>query len=381
MTQSHHRRARARALVVAALTLVAVAASALPVGAWSNGPAAGGVTGNGYGTHDWIIDQAVKVFAGKVPAWFEADTARLASDDHDTLYWRTNEHVYMESGYGRGAVYMIGEYYDRAIAQVRAGNGHQASIYIGWLAHFWGDILQPYHTAYAANGKSGPHAKYEALVDDRMRKSSDASGWQTADRTPGKVTNSRTLAIAAATYSRNYFKELDAELAKSSALTSRASQISGYLMTKASRELADIIYSIDLGVGNAPGAKSITVTRKYAQPTSIEYQAIYVKVLDTAGKPIEGARVDVTWPSSADVPNGAEPVAHIFRAYTMADGVAKATAYIDLDDGQVKTVTIKVSIRGQTLTATTTYQAKSKGSVTPAPEPILLRQAGRLRPG
>jgi len=158
-------RLRRRPIAVL-LATIATLAAVVPAAAWSNGPSAGGVTGNGYGTHDWIIDQAVKVFGGKVPSWFEADTARLASDDPDTLFWRTNEHVFMAPTsavpwpYGRGAVYLVAEYYDKAIYQAKAGNGHQASIYIGWLAHYWADILQPYHTAYAAGTKASAHAKY-----------------------------------------------------------------------------------------------------------------------------------------------------------------------------------------------------------------------------
>ncbi|MBA2756761.1 MAG: hypothetical protein H0U37_04890 [Chloroflexi bacterium] len=47
--------------------LLAIALSAMSVGsalAWSNGPD----SGNGYGTHDWIVDQALKTFSGKLPA-------------------------------------------------------------------------------------------------------------------------------------------------------------------------------------------------------------------------------------------------------------------------------------------------------------------------
>jgi hypothetical protein len=66
----------------------------------------------------------------------------------------------------------------------------------------------------------------------------------------------------------------------------------------------------------------------------------------------------VTWPTSADVPNGAEAVPHVFRAYTMPDGVAKATAYIDLSKHDQKlTVKITVTNRAKTLTATTWYEA------------------------
>ncbi len=229
----------------------------------------------------------LKVFDGDVPSWFEADTARPASDDPDTLFWRTNEHVFMaptsavEWPYGRGAVYLITEYYDKAIYHVKAGNGHQASIYIGWLAHYWADILQPYHTAYAATSKASAHAKYEQLVDDRQRSAGQRAGM--ADRGPqprpghehpdaSHRRRPRTRGPTSPSWTRRW--------RRAPSLTSRASVITGYLMKKASRELADMIYSIDRDRGNAPGVKTVTVTRKYAQPSSIEYQAIYVKVLD-----------------------------------------------------------------------------------------------------
>ena len=66
----------------------------------------------------------------------------------------------------------------------------------------------------------------------------------------------------------------------------------------------------------------------------------------------------MTFPGSADVPNGAEPTPHVFRAYTWSDGVAKATAYIDLALRAPQTVKGAVTSRGKTLTATTTYPAK-----------------------
>jgi hypothetical protein len=355
-------RLRRRPIAVLLATLATLAA-VVPAAAWSNGPSAGGVVGNGYGTHDWVIDQALKTFSGHVPSWFEASTARFASDDPDTLFWKTNEHVYMEAGYGRGAVHLIVEYYDKAITHLKAGDGHQASIDIGRLSHYYADIFQPFHTAYAAVGKDGPHSKYELLVDASNRTSSSAPEWQTADRSPEVVTNIRSMAIAGAAYSRAFFggsNGLYAQFTKNQGvLNSRVKEITGYVLKKASRELGDIIHSIDLKVGNAPAISKISVTRKYSQPSSIEYQAFYIKVLDANGKPIEGARVDVTFPSSADVPNGAEPTAHVFRAYTMPDGIAKATAWIDLSlHGQTKTVKVTVTSRGKTLTATTTYTAK-----------------------
>ena len=342
----------------------------VPVGAWSNGPAAGGVTGNGYGTHDWILDQAFKTFSGHVPSWVEKTTALQATDDPDTLFWRTNEHVYMEDGYGRGAVDRVTEYYARVITDLKAGDEHQASIDLGRLAHYYGDLLVPFHTAYAAVSQTTAHSKYELLVDAKNRTSTSAPEWQTKDRSPEVVTDIRAKAIAAAAYSRKFFPELLSEFKKNeSVLDTRVSQLTGYVLTAASRGLGDIIHSIDLGVGNAPMLAKLVVKAKYAQPSSIEYQAFYITATDANGHVIEGLRIDVTWPSSADVPDGAEPTAHVFRAYTMdqvsaqkmglPDGVAKATAYIDLGKhGSKQTVKVTATMRGHTVTVYSSYTAK-----------------------
>ncbi len=358
-------RLRRRPIAVLLATL-AMLAAVVPAAAWSNGPSRDGVVGNGYGTHDWIIDQALKTFGGHVPSWFEANTARLASDDPDTLFPRTNEHVYVARTtavpwpYGRGAVHQVVEYYAKAIAHLKAGDGHNASIDIGRLAHFYADMLQPFHTNYAASGKGAAHTKYELLVDASNRTSASAPAWQTADRSPENVSNIRSKAIAAAAYSRAKFSELYAEFSKNeTVLNTRVKQITGYLLTRASRDIGDIIHSIDRKIGNAPAIAKISISRKYSQPTSIEYQAIYIKVTDASGHPLEGVKVDVTFPSSADVPNGAEPTAHVFRAYTMPDGIAKATAYIDLSKHGTKlTVKVAATSVGKTVTGTTWYQAK-----------------------
>ncbi len=353
------RRPTTRLAAALIALLIATLAGVAPVSAWSNGPSSGGVEGNGYGTHDWIIDQALKTFGGKAPSWFDAAAAKGVSDDPDTLWWRTNEHVYREVGYGHGAVHLIVEYYDKAVTHLKMGDAKRASEDIGLLSHFYADVLNPFHAAYAAAGKDGPHEKYELLVDARNRTPSSSPEWQTKDRSPNDVTNIRTKAISAAAYARGKFSELYKEFTKNqSTLNTRVRQLTGYVLTKASRELGDIIKSVGKGIGNSPGIAKITLSRKYSQPSSIEYQAFYVKVTDTRGKPLEGVRVDVTFPGSADVPNGAEPTPHVFRAYTWSDGVAKATAYIDLSLSSPQTVKVSVTSRGKTLTATTTYAAK-----------------------
>ncbi len=341
----------------------------VPVGAWSNGPAAGGVTGNGYGTHDWILDQAFKTFSGHVPSWVEKSTALLATDDPDTLFWRTNEHVYMEDGYGRGAVDRVTEYYARVMSEHKAGDDHQASIDLGRLAHYYADLFVPFHTAYAAVSQTTAHSKYELLVDSRNRTSTSAPEWQTKDRSPEVVPDIRAKAIAAAAYSRKFFPELLSEFKKNeSVLNTRVSQLTGYVLTAASRGLGDIIHSIDLGVGNAPMVAKLVIKAKYSMPSTQSYQAFYVTATDANGKTIQGLRIDVTWPSCADVPNGAEPTAHVFRAYTMDTtsavkmglpvGVAKATATVSSCSHSAQPVKATATMRGHSVTASSSYTYK-----------------------
>jgi hypothetical protein len=340
------------------IAILIAAAWVAPVAAWSNGPSKDGVVGNGYGTHDWIIDQALKTFGGKVPAWFDASAARLASDDPDTLFWRTNEHVYMEAGYGRGAVHQVVELYDKAVTHLRMGDAKLASKDIGLLSHFYADVLNPFHTAYAAAGKHGPHEKYELLVDSRTKSASSMPEWQTKDRSPENVTNIRTKTIAAAAYSRGKFAELYKEFTKDqSVLNTRVRQLTGHVLTRASRELGDIIHSVGKGIGNAPAVTRIVAWPKYSTITAKNnYQAIYVKATDSSGRIVQGLQVDVTFHTSADVKAPASWDSDVMRVYTLPDGVAKATAYVDLSSkGVPQKVYVKVTTRGRTLTTTTTY--------------------------
>ena len=90
--------------------------------------------------------------------------ALLASDDPDKLFWATNEHVFREKGYGRGAVDRITEFYHLALTAHAAGDDQAASIAFGWMAHYYGDILMPYHTNYAAVNLDDSHLHYEQLV-------------------------------------------------------------------------------------------------------------------------------------------------------------------------------------------------------------------------
>jgi hypothetical protein len=286
--------------------------------AWANG----GDGGNGFGTHDWIITSALKVFGGSPPAWLEVDTALLASDDPDKVFWATNEHVFNEKGYGRGAVDRITEFYHQALVAHQAGDDHTASMAFGWMAHYYGDILQPFHTNYAAIDRGTSHLHYELRVDTETRHDYMAPEWMTPNRTPQAVADVRTTAIAAAAYSRKFYPELYREFhANETILNARVRAITGAVLKRASSDLANLLYSIDLGVGDAAPAASVGVRLKYTYIAQSTTETVYVAVKDAAGHPLEGVRVDIAFPKAAGGTT-------LLRRYTTSDGHVTAYAGI-----------------------------------------------------
>ena len=309
------RRTRFRPLVSLLLGLVLLAGFATPALAWSNGPD----EGNGHGTHDYIIDQALRVFDGGPPAWLDVELALLASDDPDTQFRRAGEHVFMEKGYGRGAVDRIVQNYHLAFTAHAAGDNATASIAFGWLAHYYGDILQPYHTNHDAVDRDVSHQRYERLVGPMTRTADMSPAWITDDRTPEALTDVRTTAIAAAAYSRRFFPELYRLFhADETVLTPRVMEITGLLLQRASSDLANVLYSIDQGVGLAPVAASVTASLKTTYVARGSTETIYVTVKDAGGRPLEGVRVDIAFPRATGGTT-------LLRRYTTAEG--KVTAY------------------------------------------------------
>jgi len=210
----------------------------MPALAWGNG----GNLGNGYGTHDWIISQALKVFGDSPPAWLDVNVALLASDDPDKVFWAANEHVFYEKGYGRGAVDRISEFYHQTLVAHQAGDDARASTTFGWMAHYVGDILQPYHTSYAAIKLDDSHLRYENLVGILTRNPDASPEWITDDRTPKAINDVRATSIAAAAYSRKFFPELYSIFkVDETLLAPRVLEITGYLLKRASADLADML--------------------------------------------------------------------------------------------------------------------------------------------
>ena len=294
----------AGAFVVATLVLPAVPGTAL---GWAN-------NGDSYGTHDWFIDQAVRVLDGRAADWFDAAEARLASDDPDTnrALGNIGDHVYRVPGAGGGAVQRVSEHYSAALALYRAGSAArtggddatararfgEASYEIGILSHYLTDILQPYHAALAGVDKDTAHNTYEKLVAPLMRHASDLPAWHSSSRSVFQIANIRTTTIAAAAYARGKFKALHAEITASpSKLTTRARDITGKLARRAAQDLANIIWSISRGVGESPDVAKLKATIKWVGAARNEpRQAVFVKARDALGRPIEGLEVAISWP-------------------------------------------------------------------------------------
>jgi hypothetical protein len=279
------------------------AGAVAPVAGWANGPDGG----NGFGTHDWILDQALRFLdaEGVNTSWVDRTRALLATDDPDKIEVaadssREIEHVYTAGGRRGGAVDRITEHYATMLRAYAAGDYDEASYQLGMLAHFYGDILQPYHTSRDAIGQTTKHIAYELLVDKGHRKTTDSPGWSILGTSWAlkDITNIRTTALAAATYSRGKYTDLAANFdANDTALSSTANTITRDVLRRASGDLANIIQSVAKGVGNAPAAATVTLTLRWRGVKTNEVsERLDVNVLDVNGKPIEGVLGTVSWP-------------------------------------------------------------------------------------
>ncbi len=135
---------RARLTIV--ILIACLAALLLPAAAraWSNGDD----WGNGYGTHDWVLQEANRLAAKQGAGWVRLKTALPHTDDPDTEFHDFWYHVYDVWGadhYG-DAPKKVMEYYGKARAARKAGNAAAADKYAGIMAHYYADICCPLHT-------------------------------------------------------------------------------------------------------------------------------------------------------------------------------------------------------------------------------------------
>jgi hypothetical protein len=300
-------KAARRALLAALVAALVAPASTL---AWFN-------NGDGYGTHDWVVDQAVKVLDGRSAGWFDAGLARLHSDDPDRDRDPSlNEHVYRGEGRVGGGVDRIAYHYDLAQAAFKAGDYDGASIQIGLLAHYVADLAEPYHTAIEGIPLGDSAHAYEGLVAPLHTSASSTPAWSSSRRTVSSIQNIRLTAAGTAAYSRQFWKELHERLTSNGFhLSARVSEITGLVFKRAANDLADMIWSISQGVGAQPAIGRIKMDIRWTGVLPGDNNLVEIRALDVNGQPIEGLLVLLEWPT----PTGFR----IERMYTLPDGRAK----------------------------------------------------------
>jgi hypothetical protein len=360
-------RSIARVLGSVALlaTLLASTLGVTPVAAWN-------ASGDNYSTHDWLVDQAFRVLDGRVP-WFDVRTAILSSDDPDNDRSGVLNHSYREGAVKGSAVQETAEHYHRAFvlvgeareaeaiqdASTAAAKYREASYEIGLMSHFITDVLQPFHAAYAAlDDPHEYHHAYEMLVGEGAWRGKDTRPeWQPTSRSVTTISNSRTVAISAAAYSRSLFPSLMSHLEATGGtrLDDRANEITRAVLRRAAQDLANLIWSIDQQVGDAPMASiTLSVTHRYAGGRV----AVDTKATSPSGKPIEGLVIYVTAPKAGG--------GTITRARaTGSDGTAHNAFDAVGALYRKQTITVKTVSLGTTIVKSTWYmRTPSLGSFT-----------------
>ena len=327
------------ARLAAAALIAAALVAPVPAFGWANNHDA-------YGTHDWILDQALKVLDGRVDGWLDDELARLHSDDPDyTRDPEANEHTYRAEGRVGGAVDRIAFHYDNAQAAYEAHDYDEASIEIGLMSHYVGDLAEPYHTHMGGIPRGDQAKKYEQLVAPLHRDANDTPAWSSSRRTVDEIDNVRDTAAGTAAYSRQFWKELHDRLTNNGfELSDRVSEITGLVFKRAQNDLADMIWSITQGVGAQPAVGEIELDVKWTGVLAGDENTVYVRAFDVDGHPIEGLRVEVAWPT----PTGTQ----IELLYTLPDGRQKRHRPVGTSPKLVlRHVTATAEVRGDEVVA------------------------------
>ena len=254
--------------------------------------------GDGYGTHDWVLAEAIRL-AGPDGSWVDEHAALLTSDDPDqTTDWAMHGFRLRDLwGFG-GAVQSTTDLYHEAVTSLAAGDSVGASRSLGLLSHYYSDVLQPFHAAYSTAIQNVYHGQYERAVDAYTRRPRQNEDWITPEpRVP--MVDVRAKTAAAARFSREDYPALVAVLTATTTVDVEqpvVNSVTRAVLSRAANDLADIIGGISRGEGVSapPATLKMTVSRRYPQPGSSI--CAYATCTDAAGRPIEGAAVTFLWP-------------------------------------------------------------------------------------
>ena len=229
-------------ILIACLAALLLPAAAL---AWSNGDD----WGNGYGTHDWVLQEANRLAAKQGAGWVRLKTALPHTDDPDTEFHDFWYHVYDVWGadhYG-DAPKKVMEYYGKALAARKAGNATAADKYAGIMAHYYADICCPLHTDQST-AEDKMHSRYEDRVETLTDTAGENRGWVSYDgyRATGDVVAfSKSTAAASHQHYSALVKHFNA-----AGMDATVMSITRKRLNRAANGLADLLVSIKR---NVPG--------------------------------------------------------------------------------------------------------------------------------
>lgn len=320
--------------LIAVLGLIALPASAL---AWGNG----GNEGNGFGSHDWILYEAMRM-AGSDASWIHKKTALRATDNPDKTGVSRIYHSYQERNSARGAPYMVSRQYYLAKSAYRRGDYKAASYYLGLLSHYYSDITQPYHTTKAgASSRNKYHRRYELAVGVYQREPGARRYWITP-RGRRNVTDVRASTAAAGDFARTRYSTLHSAF-KSSGQVKRGTtnRITREMMSRSTNDLADIIRSIKMSGGESQLPTSISTRITRTRPRQNQSIGVVATAFDANGRPVPGVRMKTVWHLSTGNKT--------LTTFTSDQGVAQR--YLNIGStavGRRTPVTIYISIGSHT---------------------------------
>lgn len=225
------------AIIISAIVLLSV--NIVDIYTWGNGSG-----GDGFGTHDWVLKEAIDDLDG-YGSWINLDLALKATDDPDTVFHDTYYHVYdiWGSTYGN-APYKIQYYYDLAVSYLAQGKNNEASQSIGWMSHYVSDLCNPMHTDSCDKETSSVHSGYESKVNtytDVM----DEAVYTVIDDGETYINDPTQFAKDLAVWSHYYYSKLVNEY-YSKRWTSQCNSWTQTFLNKAGNALHDLIYSIEM---------------------------------------------------------------------------------------------------------------------------------------
>ena len=298
---------RLKIRLVLMILLVAVLSPAHAF-AWSNGPDGG----DSFGTHDWIMYQAIVLSRA---TWIDTQTALFATDDPDSTFPVTDKpnHFFLPFGTYRGGPDTVATYYEQAVADYRANDTTAASRDIGILSHYYSDLLVPFHTMTPID--SGLHLQYELQVNALTTSTASCPDWITP-WSRADMDDVRARAVDAALTSRSMYPALTTQYMLGG-FDETSQLITRVLLSRAVNDLADMIQAIPVGSG-IPTPVKLTTTISHHYPSIESPISLPATVLDADDRPAEGVRIRFLWSYPSAV--------RIVDAFSDSNGVARSYA-------------------------------------------------------